>query len=333
MSKLANMSISSPSVKGSKRKSIAETMAESRESNSGSGQVINNFGPNSTITETVIEGKKKKSKSVQFDKLSQPAQLATIAVGTKGDSMMVKEYHMKDKHGHELDAITASGVVDGEPVALAAVSETDPYCGLKSCPAFVLFIVFSIIVLVYSVFYAISNIPSGAPAKEQMKYWVMAAIMFLVILAIIIFFAWMIKKKCDECKNGASWGWFAAAIIFPFVLGLLYNVFIGALKGGNTWLSNWLANRGQPCPNPGPNPGPCPPDEPEDPTIPDEPERHPRNPCKDGNCQKCSSCGSKHAQKGNKPTIPEKFNLEDDATNDIKNKLAKVNALKNQTAV
>lgn len=112
---------------------------------------------------------------------------------------------------------------------------------MAECPALGIFIVISLIVLVYQVFVAITNAPPAAnDFKSKFKYWVFVAIALVITLAVVFFFGWWIRNECANCKPGRAWMVLILAALLPFVLGLIFHVFVGALRGGVGYLDKIL---------------------------------------------------------------------------------------------
>ncbi len=112
---------------------------------------------------------------------------------------------------------------------------------LKQCPALILFIVFSVIVICYMVWRAFNLYPgNGCNSKKKMRYFMTVGLSAVVTLVVLFFFGWWIKQECNSCQPGRSWLVFILAIILPFVLGFLFDVVTGAVNGGANYVSHWF---------------------------------------------------------------------------------------------
>lgn len=128
--------------------------------------------------------------------------------------------------------------------AKEAKKEAEPCKKLSSCPAFVLFLIFSVIVLIFQVFSAWNCSPqSGSSGKAQAKYWTIVVASLLVTLALIFAFGWWIKSECNKCEGGRAWFILLLAIFLPIVLGFIFSVIVGALQGGASFITRWLSKK------------------------------------------------------------------------------------------
>lgn len=129
--------------------------------------------------------------------------------------------------------------------------EKDDKCssGMTKCPPLTLFIAFAIIVLLFSAFRAWSKSPpSGTPGNQVVKYWLGVGFSFIIMIVLILAIGWWIKAECSNCQPGKSWLVFVLAIFLPIVVGFVFSVVIGALRGGASFIDKFLGKCGDPIP-------------------------------------------------------------------------------------
>lgn len=188
-----------------------------------------------TYTETTVNvpaGDKVKIKANEIDvapakgmKGAAAGTMATAGVAelSEKDAKKIAKEEMKEKKKAEKQA---------------AKGECAKFGG---CPPLTLFIVFAIIVLVWQAFQAWNKAPAaGTPGRDQLKYWLIVGFTFLVMLAIIFAIGWWIKSECNHCEPGKAWLIFVLAIFLPIVVGFIFSVIVGALRGGASFIDKWL---------------------------------------------------------------------------------------------
>lgn len=212
---------------------------------SASPEIITSVSP--SVRQTGRSARRAASKSVETAVVVPPEDKVKIKPDGEVDIIPPKE-HKDEKDISKQEKKAAKKAAKKEKKEKKEEKE----CGkMSKCPPLTLFIAFAIIVLLFSAFRAWSKSPpSGTPGNQVVKYWLGVGFSFIVMIALILAIGWWIKAECVNCQPGKAWLVFVLAIFLPIVVGFVFSVVIGALRGGASFIDKFLGKCGDPLPSP-----------------------------------------------------------------------------------